>query len=168
VAQISTPHGIDLAVQNPECYWVRDNRLLGVSPNKCVIDNQNLAHNFVNVLQHIDSPHYSFFSEGIRKVGDNPATVVDVNANGAVTRWWIGEDGRLLQELYFSNETIGLGTLIYRYTEWKEVDQLNYPVTYESRDEIREGAPIVSRISKVELNPTVDPTLFIKPDSKRN
>ena len=59
-----------------------------------------LKHDSINILQHLNDPDYVFVASGQEKVGGAEATMVDIEADGVPTRWWIAGDGRLLRERY--------------------------------------------------------------------
>jgi len=52
--------------------------------------------------------------------------VVEVNADGAVTRWWLGPEGELLQEQYTELGQFGPSKLIMKYSDWKSFDGLRF------------------------------------------
>jgi zinc protease len=122
----------------------------------------SLKRDFLNVLQHVNDPKFTFTASGKGKVGDAEATVVEVNADGSTARWWIGTDGILLQEQYASVDRSGPVTVTMKYSGWKSFDGLLYPTKYEMTSGAEQ--PGVSMIlGKVEVNAAIDPKLFEKP-----
>jgi len=121
-----------------------------------------LKHDPINVLQHLNDPKYVFVATGQDKVAGVPATVVDVEANGVPTRWWIGADGKLLQERYSDLQTGGTATQTMVYSDWKSFGGLEYPTKYvefagSSRPEM------TMTLTAMEVNPEVSPKLFQRP-----
>jgi len=87
--------------------------------------------------------------------------VVDVNADGAVSRWWIGPDGRLLQERFTEVGQNGPSTMTMKYSAWKSFDGLQYPTKFEMLSgEESDGS---MTLTTMEVNAPVDPKLFEKP-----
>jgi hypothetical protein len=120
-----------------------------------------LKHDFINVLQHINDPKYIFAATGRERVGGVEATVVDVEADGVPTRWWIGPDGKLLQERY-SDMTPDGNMQIMTYSDWKNFDGLEYPTKYEMFNDA--GQPQLSMtLTAMEVNPAFNPKLFERP-----
>lgn len=121
-----------------------------------------LKHDFINILQHINDPKYVFVATGREKTGNTEATVVDVEAAGVPTRWWIAADGKLLQERY-SDMTQAGGTLqTMTYSDWKSFGGLNYPTKYDLFGEA--GQPQMSMtLTAMQVNPVVDPKIFERP-----
>jgi hypothetical protein len=117
-----------------------------------------LKRDFINVLQHANDAKYTFTADAREKLGDVEAIVVDVNADGAQTRWWIGADGNLLQERFTeAKQTI----MTIRYSDWKSFDGLMYPTKYQMLSGEEAGGNLT--MSAMEVNAAVDPKLFEKP-----
>lgn len=120
-----------------------------------------LKHDPVNVLQHINDPKYIFTATGPEKVDGVDATVVDIEADGVPTRWWIASDGKLMRERA-AGEGGKIQTLVY--SEWKNFDGLQYPTKYEVFSE--GGFPVLSMtLTAMQVNPPVSPKLFQRPAS---
>jgi len=120
-----------------------------------------LKRDFVNVLQHTADPKYTFTADAKEKLGEVEATVVDVNADGALTRWWIGPDGNLLQERFTEVGHDGPSTMTMKYSAWKSFDGLQYPTKFEMLNGDEPGGSMT--LSAMEVNAAVDPKLFEKP-----
>jgi outer membrane lipoprotein-sorting protein len=131
-------------------------------PSQHASELSGLKRDFLNVLQHTNDAKYTFASDGKEKLGDAEATVVNVNADGVTTRWWIAADGKLLQEQYSEVGRSGPATLTVRYSDWKSFDGLQYPTRIEMLN--GDGEPEASMVlSAMEVNAAVDPKLFEKP-----
>jgi zinc protease len=120
-----------------------------------------LKRDFLNVLQHANDAKYTFTAGAKESLGDVETTVVDVNADGALTRWWIGADGSLLQERFTEVGQTGPTTLTMKYSEWKSFDGLKYPTKFEMLSGEEAGGSMT--MSAMEVNAAVDPKLFEKP-----
>lgn len=119
----------------------------------------DLKHDPINVLQHINDPKYIFTATGKETVDGVNATVVDVDADGAPTRWWIGPDGKLLRERAAGQEG-KLQTIVY--SAWKNFAGLQYPTKNEVFSE--GGMPVLSMtFTALEVNPPVSPKVFQRP-----
>jgi zinc protease len=120
-----------------------------------------LKRDFINVLQHANDAKYTFTATSGEKLGAVEATVVDVNADGALTRWWIGPDGNLLQERFTEMGQDGPATMTMKYSQWKSFDGLHYPTKFEMFNGDEPGGSLT--LSAMEVNVGVDPKLFEKP-----
>ena len=118
-----------------------------------------LKHDPVNVLQHINDPKYIFTATGQEKVDGIDATVVDIQADGVPTRWWIAADGKLVRERA-AGDGGKIQTLVY--SDWKSFDGLQYPTKYEVFSE--GGFPVMSMtLTAMQVNPPLSPKLFQRP-----
>jgi hypothetical protein len=125
---------------------------------RSVLDNA-LRHDVLLVLQHINDPKYIFAAAGHELVAGVDATVVDVEADGIPTRWWIGPDGKLLQERY-TGEGEAVETMTY--SDWKNYAGLQYPTKYEMFDQTGQWQLSMTLTSMV-VNQPVNPKLFERP-----
>lgn len=112
----------------------------------------------LNVLQHAHDPNYTFTAHGTEKVGIIDAMVVDINANGAKTRWWISPDGALLQDERSATAEGVTKSYRTRYGHWRNFDGLKYPAKQSMFIGGEEQG--VSVTKAMEFNAPIDPTLF--------
>ena len=119
-----------------------------------------LKCDFLNVLQHAADPRYSFTASGKATLENTEATIVDINADGATTRWWIGPDGALLQDERAASTAPDAKKYSTKYSRWRNFDGLNYPTRQKLSSNGTEQAE--TRVSDVEANQPVDPKLFEK------
>jgi outer membrane lipoprotein-sorting protein len=161
--KMKTPQGLALMVVTPrDAFSIVDGRLHNVSPTQRAAFDQTLKHDFINILQRINNPKYVFVATGREKVGGTEATVVDVEADGVPTRWWIAADGKLLQERYSDVSQAGGTIQVMTYADWKSFGGLNYPTRYELFSEA--GQPRLSMtLTAMEVNSAVDRKLFERP-----
>jgi hypothetical protein len=121
-----------------------------------------LKGDFVNVLQNIGQPGYTFTAAGTGEVGSTKAALVDVNAAGTVIRFWIDPaTGRLLRT---ATETRAMGqaqTKVTDYLEWKTFDGIRTAV--HATTSVNGQLAATTTVTNLELNPVVDPSFFAKP-----
>jgi len=120
-----------------------------------------MKRNIVNVLQHIDDPNYSFRIAGKEEIDAVFYTIVEITVDGSSTRWWIGPEGKLLQESFSVVEASGRHEIMMRYLRWKEFDGVEFPTILEAY--IRGSQTTRTEIQDVHLNPEIDMTLFERP-----
>jgi hypothetical protein len=161
--RMTLPQGKALLVVTPtDAFMVVRGQLQNLPPTQRAALDATLKHDFINILQRIDDPKYVFVATGQEKVGNTEATVVDVEADGVPTRWWIATDGKLLQERY-SDMTQASGSIqTMTYSDWKSFGGLNYPTKYELFSEA--GQPQMSMtLTAMEVNSAVDRKVFERP-----
>ena len=158
---VTLPQGKVTTVVTPTIAFIaRGNQVQGFPNNQRAAFDATLQHDFINVLQHINDPKYVFVALGQEKVRGQGATVVDVEADGVPTRWWIAPDGKLLQERY-SDMTQGGAMQTMVYLDWKNFGGLKYPTRYQMT---QPGQPeITMTLTAMEVNATVNPKVFEMP-----
>ncbi len=159
-ALIKMPQGRVLTVVTPnDAFLVTGGQAQDLPPDQRASLDAALKHDPINVLQHLNDPNYVFVATGQQQVDGVQATVVDVEAAGIPTRWWIGADGRLLRER--SNGEGGkMETMIY--SAWKTFDGLQYPTKYDVLNDA--GQPrMTMTLTGMQVNPVINPSLFLRP-----
>jgi zinc protease len=163
--RISMPVAEILQVMTPKVAFISTAKgLKDIPPSDRAPLVAFMKRDLLNVLQHVNDPKYSFTASGKEKIGHTETTVVDVNADGAVMRWWIADDGTLLQEQHSEPGKSGPETLTTRYSIWKTFDGLQYPARREVLSNGEEQAVFI--INVMEVNAALDPKLFEKPQKK--
>ncbi len=161
--KIALPQGELLqVVTSTAAFMAMGPQVRDLPPSQRARETDGMKRDFLNVLQHINDPKFTFTAGNKEKIGDSEATVVEVNAEGSETRWWVGADGKLLQEQYSEVGQQGPATLTMKYSEWKSFDGLQYPTKYE----VASGGPggaVTMTLDAMQVNATVDPKLFEKP-----
>ncbi|MGA2369561.1 MAG: hypothetical protein ACLPPV_19065 [Candidatus Korobacteraceae bacterium] len=157
------PQGKALLVVTPaDAFTVVGGQVQDLPPAQRSAMDATLQHDFINVLQRINDPKYIFVATGQEKVGDVQATVVDVEADGVPTRWWIATDGKLLQERYSDMGAGAGGIQTMIYSDWKNFGGLMYPTKYALFNE--GGEPqMTMTLTAMEVNAPVSPKLFERP-----
>lgn len=154
------PQGKVLLVVTPnDAFMVVGGQAQDLPPDHSSSLNAALKHDPINVLQHINDPSYVFVAAGQQELDGTQATIVDVEAAGIPTRWWIGADGRLLRERYYGEggmmETV-------TYSAWKSFDGLQYPTKYETLNEAGQSKMTMT-LTGMQINPAISPSLFQRP-----
>jgi hypothetical protein len=72
-------------------------------------------------------------------------------------RWWIGPDGKLLQE----EHTDAGARYTTKYSKWETFDGLKYPTKMELSANGTEQASEV--LNDMKVNPEIDPLIFKRP-----
>jgi zinc protease len=161
--KIALPQGEMLQVVAPkESFRAMGGRVQELPANQRDSELASLKRDMVNVVQHASDPKYTFTANGKDELDGAEATVVDVNADGTATRWWIGSDGKLLQEVFSDVGPEGLETVTLKYSDWTDFGGLHFPAKYEmSSGEVQGGVSVT--LTAIEVNASVDPKLFEKP-----
>jgi len=161
--KMTLPQGKALLVVTPtDAFMVVRGQSQNLPPTQRAALDATLKHDFINILQRIDDPKYVFVATGQEKVGNTEATVVDVEADGVPTRWWIATDGKLLQERYSDMTQAGGIIQTMTYSDWKSFGGLNYPTKYKLFSEA--GQPQMSMtLTAMEVNSAVDRKVFERP-----
>jgi zinc protease len=163
VQKMKMPQGEMLQVVTPtSAFVVMGQQARELPPSVHASELAGLKRDFLNVLQHAGDAKYTLNASGKEKLGDVDATVVDVNADGATTRWSIGPGGELLQEQYTEVGQSGPSTMTVKYSDWKNFDGLKLPTKLELLGGAEDGASSMT-LNAAEVNPSVDPALFEKP-----
>ncbi len=157
---VRMPQGKALLVVTPtDAFMVVGGQAQDLPPDQRTSLDAALKHDPINVLQHINDPNYVFVASGHEDVDGAHATVVDVEAEGIPTRWWIGTDGKLLRERSYG-EGGKPETMIY--SAWKAFDGLQYPTKYDTLNEA--GQPkLTMTLTSMQVNPVISPGLFKRP-----
>jgi zinc protease len=115
----------------------------------------------VNVLKNASNPKYVFSAGAMEKIGDVNAQILDINADGTSSRWYVDPaTGRILRTSRTSSGPQG-GTLVTDYLTWQKFGALNMAT---STSTTRDGEPYTSQtVSNVEVNPTIEANAFVKP-----
>lgn len=121
-----------------------------------------LKSEMITVLRNVENPKYVFTLGATEKVGEVNAQVLEIDADGSRARWLVDPaTGRVLRKI--TTAPGGAGEMITDYKEWKAFDGITL-ATGESSTLNGEAAGN-STTTKVEINPTVDDQLFVKPSA---
>ncbi|PYV16447.1 MAG: hypothetical protein DMG21_11705 [Acidobacteria bacterium] len=114
------------------------------------------------VAQHADDPKFSFAAGGTEKVGDIDASILDVTANGSQVRWFVDpKTGHVLRAVSQKAEMGPPAEVVSDFSDWRAVEGIVFAFKETST---RNGKFASSEeAEEIEVNPTVDPKLFVKP-----
>jgi hypothetical protein len=114
------------------------------------------------VAQHAEDPKYSFNAAGTEKVGDAAAAVLDINADGATTRWLVDpKTGQILRAAFTTSSQQGPIQREIDYSDYRPAEGLTLPFKRITKDN---GKPAAStEVKEVKINPAIDPKIFAKP-----
>ena len=160
--RLKAPDGSMLLVVTPtDAFLMKGGQVRDLPSAQRASLDATLKHDFINILQHVNDPKYIFAATGHEPVGGIDATVVDVEADGVPTTWWIGSDGKLLQERYSDMGPTGeMQTMAY--SEWKDFGGLQYPTKYEMFNAA--GEPQLSMtLTSMQVNAPIEPRIFQRP-----
>jgi zinc protease len=114
------------------------------------------------IAQHADDPKFTFTANGSEKIGDVEAKIVDINADGTPTRWYIDpKTGRVLRERFTAMGRSGPFQSENDFSDWKSFDGLTLPAKQVSKQDGKETSTVT--FTEIHVNPQVDPKLFEKP-----
>ena len=123
---------------------------------------KELKRDPIFVAQHADDPKFTFAAAGKAKVGEADASILDVNADGAQVRWFVEpQTGRILRSASQGVGMNGPAEQVLDYSDWKDFAGIQLASKAKvTRDGQDAGS---TEVKEVEINPTVDPKLFQKP-----
>jgi hypothetical protein len=164
--RVKAPDGNMLLVVTPtDAFMMKRGQVQNLPSTQRASLDATLQHDFINVLQHINDPKYIFAATGHEPVTGIDATIVDVEADGVPTTWWIASDGKLLQERYSDMGPTGdIQTMTY--SEWKDFGGLQYPTKYEMFNAA--GEPQLNMtLTSMQVNAPVESRAFQRPTGNR-
>jgi zinc protease len=161
--RISLPQGELLQVVTPEAaFMAMGDHVQELPPSQVASDVASLKRDMLNVLQHTGDAKYTFSATGKEKLDDGEAVIVDIDADGAATRWWIDGNGKLVREEFSDIGQAGPETVTVEYSDWKDFGGLVLPTKFEMSSGEGQDATSMT-LTAVEVNATIDPKLFEKP-----
>jgi zinc protease len=161
---IQTPQGALAIVASPEAAFMS---IPGMGTRSMPPDQTNemlaqMHHDLVYVAQHADDPAFTFTAAGTEKIGNVDAAILDIGGAIPWVRWYIDpKTGYILREQYKALGQNGLFDGESNLSDWRTVDGLTMPYQHENKQNGQQTS--TAEFKKVELNPAVDPKLFVKP-----
>ncbi len=163
VQKLSTPMGEFTRVVTPEAAFMAAQGQMRDLPASAKSDSlAQLKRDILAIAQHANDPAYSFTASGKETVGDKQGAVLDIAFEGQTVKWTVDpQSGRVLKVAYQATGQTGPVQREVTYTDWKTVDGITLPV----KNTIAEGGTPAGTtdVKSFEVNPTVDPKLFEKP-----
>jgi zinc protease len=122
---------------------------------------KNQMRDSIWVAQHADDPAYVFQASGKEKVGAVEASVLDINANGAITRWYVDDAGHVIKTVSKGTGRRGPVTRALEYSDFRTVDGL----TLAFNRVVRENGSVAFtvEVKEIQVNPAVPAGAFDKP-----
>jgi len=123
---------------------------------------KELKRDEIFVAQHVDDPKFTFTASGTAKVGDVDARILDVDADGALVRWYVDpQNGRVLRRLARIVDMEGPADQVLDFSDWKEFGGIPFPTKAKITRDGQDGGSVA--VEAIEINPTVDAKLFERP-----
>jgi zinc protease len=121
----------------------------------------DMKSDMLSVLKNASNPKYVFTAGATEKIGDVNAQILDINADGSMTRWYVEPaTGRVVRTQRTSSGPQG-GDVVTTYQTWGKYGNLNLVTSTSST---RNGEPFTSQTAtNIEINPAVDEKAFVKP-----
>lgn len=114
------------------------------------------------ILQDLEDPKVVFTVTGKEKIGDAETVIVQVDANGTRTRWYIDPlTGRILRSGYQGIGMSGPTDRVVDYSDWKNFQGIILPTRHAAFDNGKETGWM--EILEVEFNPPIEAKIFQKP-----
>jgi zinc protease len=161
---IQTPQGALTIVTTPDAAFMS---MAGMGTRSMPPDQTNemlaqMHHDLVYVAQHVDDPAFTFTAAGTEKIGNVDAAILDIGGAIPWVRWYVDpKTGYILREQYKAVGQSGPFDGETNLSDWRSVDGLTMPYQHENKQNGQQTS--TAEFKKIELNPTVDPKLFVKP-----
>jgi zinc protease len=119
-----------------------------------------LRADLLNVLKNVGNVKYTFTTAPNETVAGIDARVLEVNADGAVAKWYLEPSGRLIRSVTHAGAPMP-GDIVTDFSDWKAFSGITLPTHAVIT---RNGEPAGElKLATVELNPAVDAKAFVKP-----
>jgi len=161
---VQTPQGTLCIVVSPEAGFMSvEGRGGGNLPAQQKADSlAQILHDPVYLAQHVNDPAITFTAAGTEKIGDVDAVAVDVAGAVPWIRWYVDpKTGRILREDYKGMGQSGPFQGETELSDWRTAGGLSFPYLHQNKQNGKGSSTVQYR--SIQLNPTVDPTLFEKP-----
>jgi zinc protease len=161
---VQTPSGTLSIVVTPEAGFMSAEGRGGADlPAQQKADSlTQILHDPVYLAQHVNDPAITFTAAGTEKIGDVEAALVDVGGAVPWIRWYVDpKSGRILRETYKGMAMSGPFQGETELGDWRSADGLTFPYLHQNKQNGKNSSTV--QYSSIQINPTVDPTLFEKP-----
>ena len=123
---------------------------------------KQLRRNYIYVAQHAADPKFTFTAAGTEKIGEVEAGILEINADGVETRWYVDpQSGKVLRTAFQAMGMAGPTLRVTDNLEWLTVDGVSLPSKQSISENGKESGS--STVKELVINPTVDPKLFERP-----
>jgi zinc protease len=166
-SEIQSPMGAITQVVTPEAAFMTGamgQRDIPASQKEAMI--RDLKTNPIAVAQRIDDPKVALILGGPEMVGDVEARILDVNVDGAESRWLVDpRNGYILRSVSRVVGPTGPTEQTVEYSDRRKTDGLNAAM---KRRTLRGGEETgTTEILEIQVNPPVDPKAFEKPSGDK-
>jgi zinc protease len=165
-AEMQTPNGTMAFVVTPDAAFVSGS--MGTQPlpaSQKAETLEQIKRDPLFIASHWKDADVFFHAAGTEKVGNVETRIVDVNAAGAVIRWFIDpQTGHILKETYRTMGRSGPAEGETSMENWKTVDGLTIPFLRKNKQNGEDSS--TAEYISLEINPAVDSSIFNKPAEK--
>jgi zinc protease len=161
---VHTPDGKLAIVVTPDAGFMSvEGRGGGDLPAQQKADSlTQILHDPVYLVQHVNDPAITFTAAGTEKVGEVEAAVVDVGGAVPWIRWYVDpKSGRILREDYKGMTLSGAFQGETDLSDWRTANGLTFPYAHHNKQNGKDSSTV--QYTSIQINPTVDPKLFDKP-----
>jgi len=165
--EVQTPQGQIAIVVTPEAGFMAAAGMgtQDMPPGQKTESMQQIHRDMIYIGQHLDDPAFVFSAAGTEKIGDIDARILDVRAGDMAIRWFVDpKNGHVVRESY---EAVGRSGPFHGETDlsdWKTTDGITLPAMHKNKENGKDSS--IVEFTRVQYNPTVDPTLFEKPPAE--
>jgi zinc protease len=166
---VQTPQGAIAIVASPEAgFMFAEGRGVRDLPAQQKTESlTQILHDPVYLAQHVNDPAVTFTAAGTEKIGDVDAAVVDVGGAVPWIRWYVDPNsGRILRETYKGLGQAGPFQGETELSDWRTADGLTLPYLHKNKQDGKDSSTV--QYTSIQINPTIDPKLFEKPNAKGN
>jgi hypothetical protein len=123
---------------------------------------RDMKRDALSIAQNAGSPAYKFMAAEQSAGG----TALDINADGAITRWTVDDTGKLLKASFKTMDPRA-GGMVQREVEYSDYRMVD-GITVAFKQVVRDNGELVaeSTVQEIKINPAVDSKLFEKPPSQ--
>jgi ribosomal protein L7/L12 len=116
------------------------------------------------IAQHASDPQFIFAAQGKEKIGDIDADILDIVSGGDQLRWFVdAKTGHILRASYQGSGPNGPDNVLVDYSDFKVVDGVSVAFHEEISSNGKPAMGVAT--SSIEINTTVDPKIFDKPQN---
>jgi zinc protease len=166
-AEMETPNGtMDIVVTPDAAFMAMPGQGMRDFPPPQKAENlEQIKRDLIFIASHWKDSNVFFRAGATEKIGDVEARIVDVNAAGAAIRWFVDpQTGRILKETYRTLGQAGPVQGETTFENWKTLGGVTIPVLRKNKQNGQDSS--ASEYTALEINPTVDPKIFEKPEEK--
>jgi zinc protease len=160
---MQTPVGaMSMVITPTQGFRAMGPNLQAMEKSELVENGKSIRRDLVYVAQHSGNPKFQFTATGSERVGNTDAKIVEINADGAETRWYVDPvSGRVLRAVFNTLGAQGPTQRTIDYSDWRDIGGLTIPakrVISENGEKVAED-----EVQQLEVNPAVDPKIFERP-----